>query len=186
MAKVQWISSNIMKKKFLIFFVLNVFNVIYASQLEKNEYEDDPLIGPPLPKWAVKLVNSWTGLPFNKEEANQFALDHGYENLGQIGALEGYFLFKDDRQLNKYSPHQIIRRSPSEIDQDLSNLKEVEWFELQIPQQRGKRSIVDIQDPLYKKQWHLVNIKTNFFLSSRKICVYQSNTRCKYQEYMYI
>jgi len=66
-------------------------------------------------------------------EADRLASAHGFVNVGQIGDLEGYFLFEHARARRR-------ARSPeSSLRQLLEREPEVAWFEQQQELRRPKR-----------------------------------------------
>lgn len=102
------------------------------------------------------------------EFASQLAAEHGYENLGQVGMLEGYFVFQE-------LPANLRRRDVRETH--VGEHEAVEWWEEQRARRLVKRDIplrsnVDVDDdnerrrskdketyavndPGFARQWHL-------------------------------
>ncbi len=91
-------------------------------------------------------------VPGGQHLANKVAQEHGFVNLGQIGALEDHYLLEH--------PH-VVKRS-IQLSQDhhdrLRDEPKVKWFQQQKELKRTKRSSsveTQIHDPLYSKQWFL-------------------------------
>lgn len=96
--------------------------------------------------------------------ADEIARKHGFTNRGQVGTLEGYYLFEH---------HEVSKRSTEYSHDHHSRLEQetgVHWVEQQVVKKRVKRDFslddVSIQeqfhrsyrifsDPLYEKQWYL-------------------------------
>ncbi|KAG8193100.1 hypothetical protein JTE90_013860 [Oedothorax gibbosus] len=92
-------------------------------------------------------------IPGGQLVADETARKYGFHNKGQIGSLEGYYLFEH---------HHVQKRSttPSSVHLDmLQNDETVMWFEQQQVLRRVKRkasnSGMDFKDPLYPEQWFL-------------------------------
>ncbi|KAK7116541.1 proprotein convertase subtilisin/kexin type 4-like isoform X2 [Littorina saxatilis] len=90
-------------------------------------------------------------------EAERVAREAGLHNLGQIGSLEGHYLFE--------IPHRQARSADPSHDHHsyLSAHPQVHWFEQQVVRTRSKRDLVTetqsqefrLNDPYYKTQWYL-------------------------------
>lgn len=90
----------------------------------------------PTNEWAIKLPSG--------VDPDALAAQHGFENLGQIGPLENFYLFR--------------RPTGGVTTADVNGLSadsRVLWLEQQIARQQYARIIPD--DPLYGDQWHLHN-----------------------------
>jgi hypothetical protein len=74
-------------------------------------------------------------IPHGTPAADRLAARHGFINLGQIGALENYFLFEQDRLRGKRS---TARPDPDSAKM-LTDEPEIEWFEQQEERKRVKR-----------------------------------------------
>ncbi|XP_012557310.1 uncharacterized protein LOC100202203 isoform X1 [Hydra vulgaris] len=109
--------------------------------------------------WAVHIEKG------NTQIADEIAEKHGFNNLGQIGTLPGYFHF-----VKKNFKSKRNRRSSTVEDVNLLSEKNVRWVKQQHVLERDKRSIVPeylqivhsvgytVQDPLYNDQWYLNNV----------------------------
>ncbi|GAB6022556.1 Furin-like protease 2 [Chamberlinius hualienensis] len=108
-------------------------------------------------------------------EAERIAKRHGFSNLGQIGSLDGYYLFEHQRISKRSTDHSI------EHHNFLEDEKNVVWVEQQVELKRTKRDFFDafrnfplvaspssifrmggttmvghgFPDPLYGEQWYL-------------------------------
>jgi subtilisin-like proprotein convertase family protein len=78
-------------------------------------------------------------------DANDVASDLGFENLGQIGQLEGFYVF---RKAGADAPNATSRAANRALASD----SRVFWFEHQMAE-RGEPD--EVIDPLYGQQWHL-------------------------------
>ncbi len=91
-------------------------------------------------------------IPGGTEVAHGVAKDHGFVNLGQIGALDDHYLFEH--------PH-VAKRSVSKNGHyhgKLDSDPKVHWVEQQKEIRRTKRDVSlesKINDPLFSKQWFL-------------------------------
>jgi subtilisin-like proprotein convertase family protein len=97
-------------------------------------------------EWAVRLASG--------TDADEVAKQFGAENLGQIGTLRSFFLFRfprPDPQVDALAAEQFDIATAVLLDAD----SRVEWFEQQVARQQYTR--VTITDPLYSAQWHLQN-----------------------------
>uniref|UniRef100_T1IMB0 furin n=1 Tax=Strigamia maritima TaxID=126957 RepID=T1IMB0_STRMM len=99
------------------------------------------------------------------KKADEIAAKHGFLNHGQIGSLEGYYLFEH----NHVSKRSTDRNE--EHHEKLMNEKEVLWVDQQKTLTRVKRDINypgvvrffgfrtpyngEFPDPMYSKQWYL-------------------------------
>lgn len=135
-------------------FVLSIVPLGRASVHESRQ---------PRRQWAVQLQDPDTHKPWTESEAEAYALENDFTFLGQVGALEGYFLFETDICFDESTcaaqPGQLQRRSQDEIHKLLLDSQNVKWFEKQVPKKRHKREL-DIKtfpDPLLPQQWHLVS-----------------------------
>jgi subtilisin family serine protease len=100
----------------------------------------------------------------DNEFANELAAQHGYENLGQVGMLESYFVFQE-------LPVNLRRRDVR--DTPVGEHDAVEWWQEQRARQLVKRDVVVepqhqhihhhvkdkeayvVEDPGFPRQWHL-------------------------------
>jgi hypothetical protein len=74
-------------------------------------------------------------VPAGRESADAIAAKHGFVNVGQIGSLDGHFLFEHPR---------IAKRSTdrsSAHDEKFGNEPDVVWFEQQKELHRKKRDV---------------------------------------------
>nr|XP_023667855.1 proprotein convertase subtilisin/kexin type 7 [Paramormyrops kingsleyae]XP_023667856.1 proprotein convertase subtilisin/kexin type 7 [Paramormyrops kingsleyae] len=98
--------------------------------------------------WAVRLGASDEDGRRLDDLAEAVAQEAGLQNWGQIGQLEGHYLFC-------YAPHG----QPEEISaaaKVLAAHPDVAWHSQEQPLRRAKRSM-EFNDPRYPKQWHLHN-----------------------------
>lgn len=86
--------------------------------------------------WAVQISPG--------TDPDQLALQMGAQNLGQIGALTGYYLFRIPGTDSELTAMADVFAASSQVV----------WFEQQMARQQTKRAI---EDPVYLDQWHLVN-----------------------------
>ncbi|KAI8905793.1 peptidase S8/S53 domain-containing protein [Powellomyces hirtus] len=134
-------------------------------------------------QWAVQLHDPVTSKLYTPEQAEEYAKQRGFLSLGQIGALQGYFLFEavdcsaeelsDPARAALCQQQALKRRSPEEVHSDLLESEHVRWFEQQMPKQRSKRQL-DFKlfpDPLFPRQWHLHNDGVNGKFPSHDINV---------------
>jgi len=94
--------------------------------------------------WAVQLN------PAEVAQADRIADKHGFENLGQIGNLEGFFHFKH-KKVKKRS-----KRSTHEKTHKLKKDKNIVWAEQQHLLDRRRKDGIP-NDPKFKEQWYLFN-----------------------------
>jgi len=94
--------------------------------------------------WAVQLN------PAEVAQADRIAEGHGFENLGQIGNLEGFFHFKH-KQLAKRQ-----KRAIKEKTRKLMKEKAIVWAEQQHLLDRRRKDGIPT-DPKFKEQWYLYN-----------------------------
>lgn len=102
-------------------------------------------------------------------DADELAASHGYENLGQVGQLEHYYVFQE-------LPKHLHRRDVIR-DRHIGQHDAVKWWETQRARLLAKRSIIPtrddynnasflhhhnekrkayvVKDPQYANQWHL-------------------------------
>ncbi|KAJ3017657.1 Proprotein convertase subtilisin/kexin type 7 [Thoreauomyces humboldtii] len=116
-------------------------------------------------QWAVQLHDPTTYEFLTTEEAEVYAKQRGFHSLGQIGQLEGYFLFEagpcdldDDPE---GCTHEALQRRNQEVHGLLLEAEHVKWFEQQVPKKRFKRDFKMFSDPLFPRQWHLHNDGVN-------------------------
>lgn len=97
--------------------------------------------------WAVQLN------PAEVAQADRIAIKHGFENLGQIGTLEGFFHFKRNssnvRQARSVQEHKSKKRKLMEENAIL-------WAEQQHLIDRRRKDGVP-SDPKFPEQWYLLN-----------------------------
>lgn len=125
--------------------------------------------------WAVLLKGDHQATNGNSY-AETFADENNLLYLGTVGDLRDYHLFgykpisglgltHDKRKLNIEKLHYIHKRSitnedvpvvSKRIEAVLENHEKVEWYSQQRILSRHKRSL-QISDPYYRKQWHLVS-----------------------------
>ena len=151
--------------------------------------------------WAVKLNLETTFL--SPEDINFVAdivaRETGLTNRGQIGHLEGYYLFehkdhvqgeihdvffKKSRRINdailkeKYTLYHHNGSVTGEflkikkaVHDILGKHMFIEWHEQQVVRSRQKRELT-FNDPAYPQQWHLVS---NLFISPWVSCLNESS-----------
>ncbi|MBN3312594.1 PCSK7 convertase, partial [Atractosteus spatula] len=101
--------------------------------------------------WAVRLDGARrAGGPELDELAHRVATEAGLESRGQIGQLEGHYLFcpgagPDGRGQDDKGAAEVLAAHP-----------DVSWFSQQQLLRRAKRELA-FNDPKYPKQWHLHN-----------------------------
>ena len=94
------------------------------------------------PDTAHTFLNQFAVLvPAGREVADQLAAKHGFQNKGQIGDLEDYFLF-EHRRLSKRSATQSALHNVLLVQEP-----EVKWFEQQRELRRVKRDHVSPAHP---------------------------------------
>ncbi|MBI5944985.1 MAG: S8 family serine peptidase [Chloroflexi bacterium] len=86
--------------------------------------------------WAVQVAPG--------ADPNQLAQQMGAENLGQIGSLTDYYLFRIPGSDAEATAAADVFAASSQVV----------WFNQQIARQQSKRVITD---PLYPNQWHLAD-----------------------------
>ncbi len=133
--------------------------------------------------WAIQLVHKGSETPYTEEEANEFAIRNGLQSLGAIGGLDGYFLmglendsanpeWLNDKEVQSSETQRLQKRSPQQVENELSMHHHVQWYEYQRIKKRSTRAIAlrlaedeaDLgfnlfNDPLYQSQWHLVSFR---------------------------
>ena len=86
--------------------------------------------------WAVQISPG--------TDPDQLALQMGAQNLGQIGALTGYYLFRIPGTDSELTAMADVFAANSQVV----------WFEQQVARQQTRRVL---EDPVYLDQWHLVD-----------------------------
>jgi len=141
--------------------------------------------------WAVKLNLTFLDDEDVSSAADVIATDTGLHNQGQIGNLDGYYVFSHPAEINMKAAasvssvlfHNLLQAISVDehlwikdrVHQMLDIHPFVEWYMLQrvVPrfQRRAaskphsrKLSKVHFNDPSYCKQWHLVSIAFHTFL----------------------
>ncbi|XP_032227541.1 proprotein convertase subtilisin/kexin type 6 isoform X2 [Nematostella vectensis] len=100
--------------------------------------------------WAVQIEGG-------KTQADRIAKSHGYINLGPVGTLDGFYLFRHDDHPKR------SRRSLEDHTDRLLREESVKWAEQQVIKRRVKRDFIPIlNDPLFEEQWHLHNKKAGY------------------------
>lgn len=92
-----------------------------------------------------KVTDTWAVQVQPGTDVDALAQGMAAQNFGQIGALEGYYLFR-------------IPGTDSEVTaaaDAFAASEQVLWFEQQVKYQQSKRVV--ISDPQYPNQWHLNN-----------------------------
>lgn len=105
-------------------------------------------------KGRILFTNSWAVQlnPVEVAQADKIAARHGFENLGQIGTLEGFFHFKH-KKLKRRS-----KRSTPDKTKKLLKDDRVKWAEQQHLLDRRRKDGISIPtDPKFKDQWYLLN-----------------------------
>ncbi|KAJ3219826.1 Proprotein convertase subtilisin/kexin type 7 [Dinochytrium kinnereticum] len=116
-------------------------------------------------------------------EAEALAREHGLGFLGQVGGLDGFFLFEGSADDVIFSPRfrgnvtanggGLKRRSVAEVEDLLLQNQNVRWFEKQKKRRRYRREHpeksllphagMNFYDPKFALQWHLFNDGVNGF-----------------------
>ncbi|KAI8816037.1 peptidase S8/S53 domain-containing protein [Fimicolochytrium jonesii] len=176
--------ATLIARAFLLLLLLSsdtVFRPIHDCVAEAAAASSSP---PVRRQWAVQLHDPTTAEAYSPEQAEEYAKEHGFFSLGQVGALDGYFLFEvdichadgddgdtcadvapDDNEVgNEEQPPR--RRTPDEMHTLLLDHPSVRWFEAQTPRQLHKRTnnkpdFLKFPDPLFPQQWHLYNDGVN-------------------------
>ncbi|XP_002160973.1 PC3-like endoprotease variant B isoform X1 [Hydra vulgaris] len=94
--------------------------------------------------WAVQLN------PAEVAQADRIANNHGFENLGQIGNLEGFFHFKHKKTKSR------VKRALHQTTKKLLEENHVLWAEQQHLLDRRRKDGIPT-DPKFKEQWYLLN-----------------------------
>ena len=98
----------------------------------------------PAQQAAGGVTDTWAVQVSPGTNPDQLAFQMGAQNLGQIGSLTNYYLFR-------------IPGTDSEVTamaDVFSASSQVVWFEQQVARQQTRRVI---EDPVYLDQWHLIN-----------------------------
>ena len=123
-------------------------------------------------QWAVQLLHQ-NEQPFTEAEAQSYALKRNFLSRGIIAHFPGYYLLETPiyseesktneieikDKWNQVEVHKLSKRTVSNVNEEFEKCENVEWFEEQIPKVRHTRSVLhapQFEDPLFKKQWHLV------------------------------
>jgi len=181
---------NINYKKSLIQFFLLISSVIGSIENDSknitNTTSSIPTVKKPT-EWADYLYDKKNDRYFSEEEVNKIADEKDFINLGKVGELEGYWLFKmkegepaEENEDNSNSSNinvkknKIHKRTVTEAEDDLSYLEDLHWFEKQKYVQRYKREFVayNINDFLNngigKSNVYDDNIQRRQFINSYK------------------
>ena len=98
-----------------------------------------------VPKIKNKKTNDWLVQIHEGIDVDLLALEHGFKNMGKIGSLKDFYLFKKLKSRDYY-PH-------------IKTSNKIKFHERQVKRKRYTRLELPINDPLYASQWHLQ--KTN-------------------------
>jgi len=95
------------------------------------------------------VTDTWAVHVRHGADADQLALQLGAENLGQVGTLTDYYLFRIQDSVSQAAA----------IANTIAADSRVIWFEQQVARPQSKRLPLD---PLYPDQWHLAdaNVQT--------------------------
>ncbi|KAJ3108544.1 pheromone processing endoprotease [Phlyctochytrium planicorne] len=148
-------------------------------------------------QWAVRLHHSDVDRPFTEQEAEKLAFDQGFIFRGQVGDLDGYFLFEANDNVDTTAPSvsnmrggemgagRLLRKwFKNEVDKEhlVLGKDQVQWFQKQTPRRRYKRAanhppvvldrdLMGFQDPQFPLQWHLFNDGSNGLIRGNDINV---------------
>lgn len=102
--------------------------------------------------------NTWViQLDGGKTAAERIAFEKDMTLLGQVGSLEGFYMFKHN------SHPRRSRRAAEDLTTDLYEHPDVIWADQQIIKRRVKREFnPHFDDPDYNKQWYLHNTNEVF------------------------
>jgi hypothetical protein len=97
---------------------------------------------------------NYFALKSNTSNMEEIANHFGYRYHGRVGKLPNYYLISSPKKSEEV--HYIQKR--------LDSHEQIEWVEHQIPEQRlYKRDLIgdirtklDLKDPGFSNQWHLV------------------------------
>ncbi|OUM62131.1 hypothetical protein PIROE2DRAFT_62092 [Piromyces sp. E2] len=160
--------------KSIIQFLLLISSVVGSPNYDKRNVTDtisSTSSNKKPTEWAVYLYDKTNGRYFTEEEVNRVAEEKDFVNLGKVGELEGYWLFRmkegepaeeyesmketglvdcqeDDETCHsqnekiKKARNNIHKRTITEAEDDLSYLEDIHWFEKQKYVQRYKREFV--------------------------------------------
>ncbi len=103
--------------------------------------------GVPTRQWAVQLDPS--------VDPDSVAAGTGFHNLGQIGTLEGFYLFEKLAEADMPGGFEADVASVERVNDRLDFAPGVHWFEQQVA--RRLAALAEPTDPLYPDQWHLKN-----------------------------
>eukprot|EP01091_Cochliopodium_minus_P005029 TRINITY_DN1497_c0_g1_i1.p1 TRINITY_DN1497_c0_g1~~TRINITY_DN1497_c0_g1_i1.p1 ORF type:complete len:564 (+),score=149.84 TRINITY_DN1497_c0_g1_i1:1-1692(+) len=95
------------------------------------------------PKNKIIKTDEWVVQIHDGVDSDRLAQEHGYKNMGRVGTLKDFFLFK---KLKTKDNLPSLKASDS-----------IKFQERQVLRKRFKREKIVIRDPLFKDQWHLVN-----------------------------
>ena len=85
-------------------------------------------------EWVVQIEDQ-------KVDVDELASKHGFRNMGKVGSLNDFYLFKKLKTKTSSPP--------------LKTCPEIKFHERQIERKRYKREKIVIKDPLWPLQWHL-------------------------------
>lgn len=125
-----------------ILFVLVLLSSLLGASAVPQKKASAQAATPPA---AGIVTDTWAVQVQPGTDPNVLAQQMGAQNLGQIGALDGYYLFR-------------IPGTDSEVTGAAGVFAasgQVLWFEQQVKYQQSKRVV--ISDPQYPNQWHLNN-----------------------------
>ncbi|KAI9105444.1 peptidase S8/S53 domain-containing protein [Phlyctochytrium arcticum] len=110
-------------------------------------------------QWAVHMQDPESGRNLSPKEAKAFAKKEGLEYKGQIGDLEGCYMFEAVVFSQSEGGPTLARRTVGDVNDILQQAHPIQRHELQIPKQRHKRELdfKKFPDPQFPRQWHLFN-----------------------------
>ncbi|TPX31464.1 hypothetical protein SmJEL517_g05209 [Synchytrium microbalum] len=124
-----------------------VFHLVFFLLLHTR------LISAHVNTYAIHLYDETRGRAYTTKEANASTRSLGFEFIGPVGDLDGYFLISDaDRGSDSTNSDRLQRRQEAEAA--LLAHEHVRWFESQNIRPRYTRHW-RYNDPLYSWQWHL-------------------------------
>eukprot|EP01091_Cochliopodium_minus_P014026 TRINITY_DN4679_c0_g2_i1.p1 TRINITY_DN4679_c0_g2~~TRINITY_DN4679_c0_g2_i1.p1 ORF type:complete len:600 (+),score=172.51 TRINITY_DN4679_c0_g2_i1:166-1965(+) len=102
-----------------------------------------------------KKTDEWVVQVHDGVDPNILAREHGYRNMGRIGSLKDYFLFKKLNVRGEF-PH-------------IGSSQKIKFQEQQVKRKRYTRANLTIKDPLYAKQWHFHQQPKNVTLQTMEL-----------------
>jgi len=121
-----------------------LFVLIAAAAAVAGPVESVQAQAPAQQQAAGGVTDTWAVQISPGTDPDQLALQMGAQNLGQIGSLTGYYLFRIPGTDSEATAMADVFAASSQLV----------WFEQQVARQQSKRVI---EDPVYLDQWHLVD-----------------------------